>query len=218
MIDSWTRFQEIINEYATELISNNSTEKAFKSARKECLCLDKELDVFTGRSWEVKFEETDDKYSLYFGQGETFPEDKVGLAWTVDPYTIIFFERPYQNKPIKVLKKLLPNKEVVWDKNDIMIDGKKVGPSLPTGYGKREGHKIIINDGTTVTTTIVPTSDPNTGHIYCLRWSNLEGLNEKFKDIPHHQDRLNNKNGLTTLSEHLSITKEEFEKMLELDE
>ena len=217
MINSWTKFQDIINEYAKELTSNSLFSGEIKPARKECLCLDKELDVFTGRSWDVKFEESDDKYSLYFGQGETFPEDKVGLAWAVDPDTIIFFERPYQNRPIKVLQKLLPNNDVSWDKNDIMIDGKKVGPSLPTGYGKREGHKIIINDGITVTTTIIPESDPNTGHIYCLRWSNLDGLNEKFKDVPHHQDRLNNKTGLTTLSEYLTISKEEFEKMLESD-
>lgn len=215
MITTWQRFQEIINEYAFELTQNGKVDKIELPTRKECLKLDKLLDVYTGRTWDVEFTETEEQYSLYFGQGQTFPEDKVGLAWCVDPHTIIFFERPFTNKPLKILKKLLPDAEVIYDKNDILINGHKVGPSLPTGYGKREGTRVSVSKPEGADISYIEKSDNNTGHIYCLRWDNIDGLNDKFKDVPHHQVRLNSKAGLTTLAEHLTISKEEFEKMLE---
>lgn len=217
MIKNWNDFKNIINEYSLELKQNNKLEKIDLPHRSDCLHLDKPLDVYTGQYWDVSFNETEEQYTLYFGQGETFPQDKVGLAWYVDNHTIIFFERPFQNKPLKLLKKLLPEHKIEWNKNDIFIDGKKVGPSLPTGYGKREGTKVIINTPNGVDINYIDKSENNTGHIYCLRWDDIDGLNERFKDIPHHQERLNSKEGLTTLADYLNISKEEFENMLEKD-
>ena len=215
MIKSWNDFKNIINEYSLELKQNNTNNKVKFPERSVCLQLNKPLDVFTGQYWEVSFDETNEKYILNFGQGETFPEDKIGLAWYVDSHTIIFFERPFQNKPLKLLKQLLPSHNIDWDKNDIYIDGKKIGPSLPTGYGKREGTKVIKNTGSRLDISYIEKSDNNTGHIYCLRWDDLDGLNKRFEGIQHHQDRLDNKAGLTTIGEYLNITKEEFENMLE---
>lgn len=214
MIDTWEKFQNIIREFHLELEENGKKLRHITPKRNTCLKTDKPIDVYTGKTWDVEFDENNDRYYLYFGQGENFPDDKVGIAWLLDEHTTLFFERPFQNRPLKILQRLLPNSKITYDKNDIMIDGKKVGPSLPTGYGKREGHKVIVNDGIKVTTTIVPQSDPNTGHIYCLRWDNLDGLNERFKNSAHHQERLSTKAGLTTLADHLTISKEEFEKML----
>lgn len=215
MITTWREFQEVINEYQHELKEHSHKNKCTLRPRKDCLKLDKILEVFTNQNWGVTFEDTENMYILHFGQGENFAEDKVGIAWLVDTHTTIFFERPFNNKPLKVLQKLLPNHTITYDKNDIMIDGKKLGPSLPTGFGKREGTKVIINNGDSLDISIVEKSEDNTGHIYCIRWDNLDGLNERFKDSAHHQERLNSKAGLTTLSEYLSITKEEFEKLLE---
>lgn len=206
MITDFDEYKILVTQFQNELIDTRQNVIKHLPHVAVCVSLSKTNYITTDKTEGVTFEDCGDHYHTHFGQGEKFPEEKVGLAWITDASTIFFFERPFRNKPFEVLKKLLPDKTITFDGNDLMIDGLKVGPSLRTGWQLREGENGFNGQ------------DSDTGHIYCLRWDNLDDLNESFKDSAHHQERLNSKAGLTTLSEHLSITKEEFEKMLESED
>ena len=168
-----------------------------------CVELDKPNYIYTDQKEGFFCEDCGDYYKTYFGQGAEFPLKKVGLAWVTDSDTIFFYERPFRNKALSILKQLLPNSIVEFDNNDIMINGKKVGPSLRTGWQPRECDANYIQG-------IIPG-----GQVYCLRWSNLDALNKIFEGNSHHEDRLLNKAGLATLSDFLTISKNEFIKLLE---
>ena len=202
MITNWEEYKIIGEEFQNEFQDTLLKNVSHFPKRSVCVELDKPNYIYTDNNLGIVFTDYVDHYHTYFGQGYGFPEEKIGLAWVTDKDTIFFFERPFNNKVLNVLKTLLPTENVEFDGNDIIINGLKVGPSLRTGWESREGEPNY--NGST-----------NTGHIYCLRWSNLDKLNELFKDIRHHQDRLENKAELTTLSEHLDISKEEFIKLLE---
>ena len=180
-----------------------------------CVNLDKPNKIYTGKREGIEFVDNGDHYYTYFGQGEMFPLEKEGFAWLSDEHTVFFFERPYEKHALNILKKYLGDR-VTTDNNDILIDGKKVGPSLVTGFNRHKGVIIGYNDDDTP--ILLDKSDPNTGRIYCLRWDDLDGLNSAFDGVAHHQERLDNKAGLTTLAEHLPLSKEEFEALLENDD
>lgn len=211
MISDWNEIQELIkdfnNEFKQTVYKINSSEP-IKNKISCCVNANKNIYIYTGNDLNLSFEDRSDYYYLYFGQGINFPEDKIGLAWLSDEHSIFFFERPYEEKVLNVLKRLLPNEKIEYNKNDIYINGTKNGASLRTGYQHQ------IGDG--IEDVEISKSEPLSGMIYILRWDNLEGLNEKFKDVAHHQERLNSKEPLSTLSDFLkNITKEEFINLLE---
>lgn len=144
-----------------------------------------------------------DRYEIHFPRfGKLNKEYTNGLAWVLDEDTVFFFERPYRDTVKKILKKLLSEDSIVQHGNDIIINGVKVGPTFMTGY-------IHDIDG--------PPHEMNGGIIYCLRWRNIEELNEIFAGNSNHEERLNNpfKQKFSSLDQFLTCTKEEFEEMLE---
>jgi len=211
MITTWKRMMEITTDFNNEFKHTLYSEKLPSEIApivEECLDLDKPIEFFTGQTLDLEFKEYDDHCYCYFGQGRCFPEDKIGFAWLYDQNSILFFERPYTAKVFRLLRKLLPDAKVEYFKNDIYINGTKNGATLRTGYQKQ------LEDG--VEGQIISKSEPLTGMIYILRWDNLEGLNEAFKDIKHHQDRLRDKAPLSTLSDFLpNMTREQFMSLLE---
>lgn len=211
MITDWKETQELVtdfnNEFKQTLYKINYA-NTLKQKVASCVTTDKDIRIYTGHDLNLTFEDRGDYYYLYFGQGTSFPKEKEGFAWLSDKHSIFFFERPYEEKVLKLLKKLLPDAEVSYNKNDIYINGTKNGASLRTGYQKQ------VKDG--IEDVEINESEPLSGMIYILRWDNLDGLNEAFKDVEHHQERLRAKEPLSTLSDFLKdITRDEFIKLLE---
>lgn len=211
MIKDWKETQELIRDFQNELKTTKyNVEINSKIKEKVCTCveLDKKFKIYTGQDLNIEFKDEEENYYLYFGQGFDFAKEKEGFAWLSDEHSIFFFERPYEEKVLNVLKRLLPNEKIVYNKNDIYINGTKNGASLRTGYQTQKGDGIEDLE--------ISQSEKLTGMIYILRWDNLNGLNEAFKDVAHHQERLNSKEPLSTLSDFLkNITKEEFINLLE---
>lgn len=213
MITTWKKMIEVgtdFNNEFKETVYNIKSNTPVKERSFECTELDKPIKIYTGQTLDLEFIDKGDEYYIYFGQGERFPEQKVGFAWLSDNNSIFFFERPYEERVLKLLKKLLPNEKVYYYKNDIYINGTKNGSSLRTGYQKQIKDNIENKE--------IKKSEPLSGMIYILRWDNLDGLNEAFKDIEHHQKRLHDKEPLSTLSDFLpNMTRKQFMEMLEGD-
>lgn len=211
MIRDWNEAQDLITDFNREFnqtVYKIESDTPIKEEVCTCMELDKPLKVFTGQDIDISYKDEGEFYSMYFGQGERFPEDKIGLAWLCDTHSILFFERPYTGKLIKLIKKLLPNENVEYQKNDVCINGTKNGTTIRTGYQHQIGD---YNNAEEITE-----SEPLSGMICLLRWDDLDGLNEEFKDNAHHQERLNDKAPLSTLSDFIkNVSKEEFIEMLE---
>lgn len=124
------------------------------------------------------------------------------FCWIIDDETVFIIERPFKNRVIKALKRLLPNNKIYGIKNDVMIDGYKIGPTCMAGpieyFGDRE--------------------NPESGSlIYCLRWTNVEGLDKYFAGDPNHEARKNGeKYPLGQLDKFITnMTRLEFMKYIE---
>lgn len=213
MITDYEDYKSIVEDFQQECFNSRKGIYTEHKKIKTCVNLNKLNKIYTGKQWGIQFADEQENYFTYFGQGNYFPKNKEGLAWITDKHTVFFFERPYERTVLNVLQKLLGENRVTTDNNDIMIDGKKVGPSLVTGCERCVG--AIIGKKNNGEPIRLEKSDPNTGRIFCLRWDDLEGLNQAFDGIEHHRERLTSKAGLTTLSEYLNISKEEFESLLE---
>lgn len=211
-ITNFEEYQILGRDFHKESYNTRRGIETIHHPTRVCVNLDKPNRIYTDQEDIITFEDKGDYYHTYFGQGEMFPKSKAGYAWLTDQHTIFFFERPYEKRVLNLLKQYLGDR-VSTDNNDILIDGKKVGPSLMTGFDRHKG--VIIGENEDGTPILLDKSDPNTGRIYCLRWDNLDGLNTEFDGVAHHQERLDSKAGLTTLSEHLPISKAEFEALLE---
>lgn len=124
------------------------------------------------------------------------------FCWIIDEDTVFVIERPFKNRVVRLLKNLLPNHKVHYIKNDIMIDNCKIGPTCMAGQ---------INDWT------IQDNPKTSSLIYCLRWSNVEGLDEYFAGDPNHEARKNDptKGPMTSLDKFLNISREEFMNLLE---
>lgn len=211
MITDWNKMIEVGTDFNQEF---NLTKYGITNTRPlrtrvlECVKLDKAIKIYTGQDLGVIFEDRGNEYYIYFGQGQQFPKEKEGLAWLSDSQSIFFFERPYTGKVVRLLKQLLPEHSVEYYKNDIYIDGTKNGASLRTGYQSQMDD--YVED------LRVDSSAELSGMIYILRWSDIDELNEVFKDIEHHQIRLRDKKPLSTLSDYITnMTREQFMQMLE---
>lgn len=122
------------------------------------------------------------------------------FAWIIDNDTVFIIERPYKERVVKLLRRLLPNSEIKSISNDLVIDGYKIGPTCVTG---------IIEDFNNDSTI------QNSGIIYCLRWTNAAGLDKYFAGDPNHEERKASKEPMGSLDMFLTISKEEFIKMVE---
>ena len=115
-----------------------------------------------------------------FHRYHTFPAGKGytnDFGWVVDNDSILFIERPFTNKVIRLLNRLLPNHEVYPLKNDIIIDNFKIGPTFETGTCIR-GDELSPN---------------NSGCLYLLRWTNPEGLEKYFAGDNNYEQRKTSK-------------------------
>lgn len=111
-----------------------------------------------------------------FHRYHTFPTGKSyrgDFGWVVDDDSILFIERPFTNKVIRLLNRLLPDHNINSFKNDIIIDNFKIGPTFETG--------TCLHDGTP--------SPNNSGCLYLLRWTNPEGLEKYFAGDPNYEAR-----------------------------
>ena len=203
MIKTIEQFQEQYDNFLAEFINRvkegNETFPSVNLATQ----LDKPMRIYTNNreAYNQKVYIENDHYALNFPRfGKLQKEYDNEFAWYLDEDTVFFFERPFTNKVNKVLKKLLPNNKIHLLKNDIMIDGVKIGPSLICG---------------TITDYTGENNPQNSGVIYCLRWSNLDKLHEVFEGNNNHEERKNGKAPLGTLDQFLNISKAEFEALLE---
>lgn len=130
--------------------------------------------------------------------GKSYTND---FGWVNDSESVFFIERPYTGKVIRLLKELLPEHEVAPFKNDIIIDGFKIGPTCEAG---------IIDYNAEIQAR-------NSGLIYVLRWTNPEGLDKYFGGDPHHELRkTSKKQPLGSLDMFIkNMTREEFIAKLE---
>lgn len=218
MITNWIEAQRLIKDFNNEFKHTHYKHNLPKinSDVLQCVELDKPFKIYTGQTLDLIFENREDYYYLYFGQGVDFPKEKEGFAWLSDNHSIFFFERPFENKVVSLLKKLLPDAEIKYEKNDIYINGTKNGASLRTGLQKQIGDMFYNKKSNTVEEQ--KNSEPLSGMIYILRWDDLDGLNEAFDGVEHHQVRLETKSPLATLGQFLEpigVSKNDFIKMLE---
>lgn len=168
----------------------------------QCYNMDKHIHVYTANveKYEPGLIDKGDHYEMMYPRFGDLQKTYKSMCWIIDDHTVFIIERPFQNRVIRLLKHLLPDHNIHTIKNDVMIDDHKIGPTCMAG---------LITDWNGVDNPI------NSSLIYCLRWDDLDGLNEIFKDDPNHQERLNSKAPLGCLSDYLNISREEFMRLIE---
>ena len=203
MITKIEQFQEqytnFLNEFTERVKGGNTIFPSVNQATR----LDKPMKIYTNNreAYNQKVYVEGDHYALNFPRFNTLQKQYDNdFAWYLDEDTVFFFERPFTNKVVKTLRKLLPNNKVHALKNDIMIDDTKIGPSLTCG---------------TVIDYTKDVNPQNSGVIYCLRWTNINKLHKVFEGNNNHELRKTTGKRMGTLDEFLNITKEEFEELLE---
>lgn len=205
MIITIEQFQEQYDNFLGEFI--NRVQKGDKQFPKvnQATRLDKPMKIYTNNreAYNQKvYIEDENTYALNFPRFNMLQKSYDNeFAWYLDEDTVFFFERPFNNKVINTLRRLLPNNKVHVLKNDVVIDNIKIGPTLICG---------------TITDFEGVNNPQNSGVIYCLRWRNVEKLDEIFAGNNNHEERKNGRIPLGSLDIFLKdITKEEFEEMLE---
>lgn len=168
----------------------------------QCYNMDKPIHVYTANveEYEPGLIDKGDHYEMMYPRFGDLQKTYKSMCWIIDDHTVFIIERPFQNRVIRLLKHLLPDHNIHTIKNDVMIDGHKIGPTCMAG---------LITDWNGVDNPL------NSSLIYCLRWDDLDELNEIFKDDPNHQERLNSKAPLGCLSDYLNISREEFMRLIE---
>lgn len=167
--------------------------------------LDKPIKMRTNDSSEFvcKLEDKGEYYTHLFPRFGTLKKKYTDdFNWIIDDKTILFFERPYRGRVVKLLNKLLPNYNIRPVHNDIIINNYKMGPSFMCGQVNDMGD--------------YENNPPTSSIVYCLRWTDAEGLDKYFAGDPNHEKRKSSNTPLGSLDMFLkNITKEEFEQMLE---
>ena len=168
----------------------------------QCYNMDKPIHVYTANveEYEPGLIDKGDHYEMMYPRFGDLQKTYKSMCWIIDEHTVFIIERPFKNRVIRLLKHLLPDHNIHTVKNDVMIDGNKIGPTCMAG---------LITDWNGVDNPL------NSSLIYCLRWDDLDGLNKIFKDDPNHQERLNSKAPLDCLSNYLNISREEFMRLIE---
>lgn len=167
--------------------------------------MDKPIYVMTKNTekYTGKLEDKGDHYEMLFPRFGSLQKSYTNdFCWILDEHTVFIIERPFKNRVMNLLKRLLPDVQLRTIKNDVMINEYKIGPTCVAGR---------IHDFTGE-----KTSDYSS-MIYCLRWDNVEGLDKYFAGDPNHEARKNGtKNPLGCLKQFLpNMTREEFMSLLE---
>lgn len=166
--------------------------------------MDKPIYVYTSNSNDYVSGLIDkgDHYEMFYPRfGDLHKTYTNNLAWVIDEHTVFAIERPFKNRIIKVLKHLLPNCIIKAIKNDVMIDGVKIGPTCMAGQ---------------ITDYTLENNPPNSSLIYCLRWDDVEGLEKYFAGDPNYEARKHGKAPIGCLSDFIkNMTREEFMIYLE---
>lgn len=178
--------------------------KNIQPAKSTIWKLDKPIYIYTNNTTEpkIKLEDKVDRYEHVFPRfGMLYKKYTNDLAWVIDKDTVMYSERPYKGRVVKLLRRLLPEYNIRSIHNDLIINGYKIGPTLMTGQ---------------VTDYTMDSNLPTSSVVYCLRWSNPKGLDVYFAGDPNHEKRKISNIPLGSLDMFLeNITKEQFEQMLE---
>lgn len=170
----------------------------------ETFSMDKPIHILTANTpeWRAKLIDKGDHYEMMYPRfGSLDKTYKNDFCWINDEDTVFLIERPFRNRLIRFLQTLLPSHNIHTIKNDIMIDGYKIGPTCMAGA---------------ITDWNGNNNPPTSSLIYCLRWSNVDKLDEIFKDDPNHQERKANKAPLGSIDMFVEgMTRLEFIKKLE---
>ena len=203
MIKTVEQFQEQYDNFLGEYIQRvKGGDKVFPSVN-QATRLDKPMKIYTNNreAYNQKVYIEGDHYALNFPRfNQLQKEYDDDFAWYLDEDTVFFFERPFKNKVVETLRKLLPNNKVYAISNDVIIDNTKIGPTLTCG---------------TIVDYTKDVNPQNSGVIYCMRWRNLDKLDKVFEGNNNHELRKTTDKKMGTLDQFLNITKEEFENILE---
>ena len=167
--------------------------------------MDKPIHVLTANVEDYKEGLIDkgDHYEMMYPRfGSLHKSYTNNFCWVIDEDTVFVIERPFKNRVVRLLKDLLPNHKVHYVKNDVMIDNCKIGPTCMAGQ---------IEDFCS------SNNAASSSLIYCLRWSNVQGLDKYFSGDPNHEARKNDpsKGPLSSLDQFLSLSKKQFIALLE---
>lgn len=196
--------QDVVDELRYSV--QNNQERILPDSMK-VYSMDKPIHVITNNSDQLtsslidKGDHYEMLYPRYGSLHKTYTND---FAWVIDNKTVFCIERPFNNRVVRLLRELLPNENVESINNDLIINGYKVGPTCMAGR---------INDWK----ARFP-NPQNSGCIYCLRWSDVAGLDDYFAGDPNHEKRKASDTPLGSLDMFLNISKEEFETLLEQQE
>lgn len=190
--------QDVHNDFIDK-ITNNIT---IRKPTHYCYQLDKPVYILVNNKEENAYiVDRGDHYEQTFPcYGFNPKQYKDDLAWILDDKTIFYIERPFKNRVIKLLRQLLPEHDIKTIKNDIIIDGIKIGPTCLAG-------PILDWSG--------ENNPENSSLIYCLRWTDAEGLDKYLAGDTNHEKRKSSGIPLGSLDKFLTMSKEEFENMLE---
>lgn len=167
--------------------------------------MDKPIHVLTANVdiYTPELVDKGDHYEMMFPRfGDLQKSYTNDFCWIIDKDTVFLIERPFKNRVIKLLRKLLPDIPIRTLKNDVMIDYYKIGPTCMAG---------------TITDWTGENNPKDSSMIYCLRWDNVKDLDKYFAGDPNHEARKNGtKDPLGCLKQFLpNMTREEFMELLE---
>lgn len=167
--------------------------------------MDKPIYVFTANSndYTPGLIDKGDHYEMFYPRfGSLTKTYTNNLAWVIDKHTVFCIERPFKNRVIRALKQLLSNDTVINTiKNDIIINGYKIGPTCIAG---RIDNMLGFDN------------KPNSSLIYCLRWDDVQGLEKYFAGDPNYEARKHGKAPIGCLSDFIkNMTRLEFMVYLE---
>lgn len=162
---------------------------------------DKPIHIHANNSHKIEcqIEDLGEYYKILYPMWDTNPKTYLNdFCWYADKDSIFLIERPYSGRVVKILRELLPEHEVSTVKNDVMIDGCKIGPTQMAA-------QIYDWEG----------NQPSGSLFYLLRWAHVEVLDEIFANDPNHQLR-QTKAPLVSLNNFFpNTTREEFINILE---
>lgn len=166
--------------------------------------MDKPIYVYTSNSndYVPGLIDKGDHYEMFYPRfGDLHKTYTNNLAWVIDEHTVFCIERPFKNRVLKCLRHLLPDATIKAIKNDVMIDGVKIGPTCMAGQ---------------ITDYTLENNPPNSSLIYCLRWDDVEGLEKYFAGDPNYEARKHGKAPIGCLSDFIkNMTRLEFMIYLE---
>ena len=205
MINTIENYQKELTDVHNDFIENvtNVSNPTVRSSSHHCYKLDKPVYILVNNKCEpAKITDKGDHYEQTFPcYGFNPKQYKDDLAWILDDKTVFYIERPYKGRVVKLLRQLLPECEIKSIKNDLVINGVKIGPTYMGGR---------------ITDFTLNNNPPYSSLIYCMRWSDPEDLDKYLEGDLNHEARKQKAIKLGSLDMFIkNMTKEEFETLLE---